>query len=434
MKIINMTAQLWHPCTAMKDLENFPPISIQSAKGSYLYTTDGQEVIDANSSWWCKILGHAHPRLQTALQEQMTLFEHVIVPNTHQSVLEKLIKYLAKLRPELCKASFASDGSCAIEMAVKLALHAKQILGQNHRQHFMALNGSYHGETGFALSLTEIPFFRQMYTPLLFSPRFIQQVPYVNSITDEQWDDCHTLWPSVLAQLEPHVNSLAAIIVEPIVQGSHGMRIYSKDFLRRLREFTHEHDIYLIADEIFTSFGRTGTALACDHANITPDILCLGKGMTAGFLPMSAMLTTQEIYDLFYVDYDPMHTFVHSHTYSGHALAAAVACATFEILEEEKIYAKVQQQSQSWADLMYEVAEATGKLQNIRHLGAIVAADINSTQPRLGFEVFRRALPKGAFLRPLGNTIYWTPPLNTPYETIQKLRDITIAAIRETCA
>lgn len=420
---------LWHPCTAVKDLANFPPITIQSARGSYLYTADGGKIIDAISSWWCKNLGHHHPRLHQALITQAEQFEHVMVPNTRQNALEQLSNSLASIRPELSKVAFASDGSCAVEMAVKLALHAKRILGQSERARFMCLDQSYHGETGIALSLTAMPLYQKIYKPLLLDCPVLHAIPYVNSADDPLWHDCSSVWPAIELQLLQHAPTLAAIIVEPIIQAAAGMRIYSKDFLLRLRQFTEQHGIYLIADEIFTGFGRTGTLLACDHAGITPDFVCLGKGLTGGMIPMSAMLTRSEIYNLFNVDFDPERIFFHSHTFGGHALAAAVANAVIEAVRVEKTYEKMQEVAPMWCTLMHEVQEATGQLSNIRALGGVVAADFVSEKARMSFEIFKASITRGAFLRPLGQTLYWAPPLNTSLETMHELRDITIAAI-----
>lgn len=423
------TTHLWHPCTAVKDLASFPPISIQSARGSYFYTHDGQAIIDAISSWWCKNLGHQHPRLQHALITQAKQFEHVMVPNTRQDVLEQLSCALAAIRPELSRVAFASDGSCAVEMAVKLALHAKKILGQTARSRFMCLNQSYHGETGLALSLTAMPLYQKTYKPILIDCPVLHSIPYVNSVDDPLWQDCSSIWPKIEQQLLTHAPTLAAIIVEPIVQAAAGMRIYSKDFLVRLRKFTEQHDIYLISDEIFTGFGRTGTMLACDHAAITPDFICLGKGLTGGVIPMSAMLTRSEIYNLFDVDFDPERIFFHSHTFGGHALAAAVANAVFTTFQDEKIYEKIKEDAPVWQTLMHEVQDATGQLCNIRALGGVIAADLVTKQARISFEIFKASIARGAFLRPLGHALYWAPPLNTSLKTMQELRDITIAAV-----
>ncbi len=234
-------------------------------------------------------------------------------------------------------------------------------------------------------------------------------------------------------QLEQQASSLAAIIVEPIVQGVGGMLIYSQDFLLRLRKWTQGHGIYLIADEIITGLGRTGLALACEHAEIQPDFICLSKGLTSGWLAMSAVLTSTEIFNLFYDDYSIEKNFLHSHTFSGNALAAAVALECLTILKDENIYAQVRSKETILKKLMEEVAAITGKLTNIRVIGAIAAAGLVLTEEqkkqRIGYQIFQEAIKKGAWLRPLGNTIYWLPPLNIDINTLEKLKDITIHSV-----
>jgi adenosylmethionine-8-amino-7-oxononanoate aminotransferase len=236
----------------------------------------------------------------------------------------------------------------------------------------------------------------------------------------------------LVKQLEPLVDSTTAILIEPIVQGAGGMKIYSQDFLRRLRKWTQEHHIHLIADEIMTGIGRTGKMLACEHAAIEPDFICLAKGLTSGWLPLSAVLTSTEIYNLFYADYSAGKNFLHSHTQCGNALAVSVALETLNIMEEEKICTHVQMLEPMILKYMREIAETTGKLTNVRGIGAIVAADlmVKDQQRRIGFEIYQQAVKRGALLRPLGNTIYWLPPLNIEHNTLQDLKEITQAAIQ----
>ncbi|MBS0358975.1 MAG: adenosylmethionine--8-amino-7-oxononanoate transaminase [Proteobacteria bacterium] len=423
----------WHPCMQMKDFETFPPLSIKSAEGSYLTLTNGQKLIDANSSWWCKSLGHGHPKLKSALLKQAEQFEHVMFGNTTNETIIALSEKLAELSPNLNKVFYASEGSCAVEIALKMSLHANYLQGQSHRTKFMALKNGYHGETCLALSASDLGLYRKAYESILQPVSFIDHIPYVLSTEDPLWEDCSTHWPKIEEHLNQHSKTLSAIILEPIVQGAGNMKIYSKDFLIRLRQWTTENHIHLIADEIMTGFGRTGYALACEHATIEPDFICLGKGLTAGWLPMSAVLTSQNIYDIFYDDYATHKAFLHSHTHSGNALAAAIALECFKITEEENIYASVQKNSEYLYKNMQQVAEKTRLLQNVRYIGFIAAADLMIEVPRAGYEIYKNAIPLGAFLRPLGNTIYWLPPLNTSLSTLDELTDITIRAIQKTC-
>ncbi len=334
--------------------------------------------------------------------------------------------------PPLNKIMYASDGSCAVEMAMKLSLHSRRIQEQHQKQLFASLENSYHGETGLSLGISDLGLYRKSYEAILIQPVFIQPVPYVSSKQDALWHNAELHWQKVEKQLEPYKEKLTAIVIEPILQGAGGMQVYSQDFLKRLRTWTKQHDIHLIADEIMTGFGRTGKMLACEHADITPDFLCLGKGLTAGFLPMSATLTSQTIFELFYDDYEKQKNFLHSHTHSGNPLCAAVALETLAIVREEQILQDVEKNSSILLAKMQWVSDQTGKIKNIRHIGMHVACDLITEKSRGGFLVFQQAMKLGALLRPLGNTIYWLPPLNTSVETIEELAVITRDAINQT--
>jgi len=422
---------LWHPCSQMKDYETFPPIPISHAEGAYLYRPDGSSLIDAISSWWCKSLGHNHPRLKQALIQQLDKFEHVILANTTNETIVKLSEKLAGLGPGLDKVFYASDGSCAVEIALKMSVHARYIKGETQRTRFMALANGFHGETLYAMSVSDLGLYRNPYNAVLPDAHFITDIPYVSGVDDPLWHDCSEIWPAIETQLNQHAEHLTAIIVEPILQGVGGMQIYSKDFLYRLHVWARANNIHLIADEILTGLGRTGLPLACQHADIIPDFICLSKGLTAGVIPMSAVLTSTEIYNEFYDDYATGKAFMHSHTHTGNALAAAVALEVLTILEEDNIYQQVQDKAKIMQEMMVGVAQATGQLHNIRGIGGMVAADLIVDDPneRRGYQVYQKAVELGALLRPLGNTIYWLPPLNTSIETLEKLKDITIQAI-----
>ncbi|KAF5282931.1 hypothetical protein FQR65_LT14131 [Abscondita terminalis] len=419
MDHINRDQQyIWHPCSQMKDYVAFPPLIIKKAYGSYIELTNGKRIIDAISSWWCKSLGHNHPRLKAALQAQLECFEHVIFANSTYEIIIQLSEKLGNLCPGLNKVFYASEGSSAVEIALKMSLHAQQLLNQNQRTQFTSLQNGYHGETFMALGLSDLGLYRKAYEAQLIKPNFIQNIPYVHSSSDPLWNNCSAVWPDIEKQLEKQEANLAAIIVEPIVQGAGGMKIYSQDFLRRLRNWTQTHGIYLIVDEIMTGLGRTGKALACEHAKIKPDFICLSKGLTSGWLPMSAVLTHPEIYNLFYNDYSSGKSFLHSHTFSGNALAAAVALECLNILKVEKIFQQVREKEIILKKLMHEVHDKTERLSNIRGIGAIIAADLQLTETekkqRIGYQIFQKALQLGAWLRPL-----------------EELKDISILAIKQ---
>ena len=422
---------IWHPCTQMKDLEQFPPFDVAGAAGSRITLRDGSQLIDAISSWWCKSLGHQHPALRRALFEQAEQFEHVIFANTTNEVIVELSAALAGLSPFLNKVSYASDGSSAVEMAMKMSLHARQNKGDKQRKHFLALENGYHGETLATLSVSDCGIYRDPYAAALMPVTFLSPLPYVSSRADPMWENCEQQWRVIEKKLLPYAETATAIILEPILQGAGGMRVYSQDFLRRLRQWTEVHDVHLIADEIMTGIGRTGKMLACEHAHIEPDFLCLSKGLTSGWLPMSVMLTRQSIYDLFYDDYANKKSFLHSHTHSGNVLAAKIALQVLITMREEKILERVKPLGQLMRSYMDKIAQSTQKIINVRSIGAVVAADLVCDDPsrRLGYEVFQRAASLGALLRPLGNTIYWLPPLNIPFCDLAELKQITEQAL-----
>lgn len=431
MSLIERDLQhIWHPCSQMKDYAAFPPIQIQSAHGVYLQTPSGHHIIDAISSWWCKSLGHNHPQIREALIQQAHQYEHIIGANTCSEPLVLLSEKLAQLNPKLSRVFYAGDGSSSVEIAIKMSLQAQQLRGKTARTTFMALENGYHGETIMTMALSDLGKFNKPFKALLPETHILKNLPYVMNQSEPAWNNIDAQWTDLLAQLEQHKDTLAAIVCEPIVQGSGGMLITSADFLNKLRAWCTENHVYLIADEIMTGIGRTGRALACEHAGITPDFVCLSKGLTSGWLTMSCVLTSDDIYNLFYDDYATGKTFMHSHTFSGNALAAACANATLDIIAEENIYAQVQSKSDYLAKAMQDVAIKTGLLKNVRHIGFIAAADLITEHPRAGFEVFKQAIPLGAWLRPIGNTIYWLPPLITDRNTIDILRDITIEAIQ----
>lgn len=421
---------VWHPASQMKDYETFKPLIIKRAHDCYIETIEGKKIIDAISSWWCKLLGHQHPRLKAALLEQLKKFEHVLLANTTYETIVELSEKLSLLMKAPTKVFYAGDGSSAVEIALKMSLHARRVEGDTKRNRLLALENAYHGETIGALSVSDVGIYRAPYEAFLFNTYFISSLPYVKNKKDPLWLDCGAHWEKIEKNLAPYAETATALIVEPIVQGAGGMKIYSQDFLKRLRNWSRKHHIHFIADEIMTGLCRTGKLLACHYAGIEPDFLCLSKGLTGGFLPFSAVLIQDEIYKLFYNDYDLGKSFLHSHTYSGNALGASVALQVLKVIEEEKIAAKALALEKKMLKHMQSIADETGKIKNVRGMGAIVAADlICDSHLRMGFEVYQQAVKLGALLRPLGNTLYWLPPLTMQDATLNKLKMITQQAI-----
>lgn len=420
---------IWHPASQMKDFESYPPLVVTKAQGSYLYTNKGP-LIDGISSWWCKSLGHGHPAVVRAISEQLHLFEHVISANTTHPKLVALGEALSKITKKQ-HIFFASDGSSAVEIALKLSIHANQIKGFSDKNQFVALKNAYHGETLATLNVSDLGAYKAPYKLLNLPSHFIENIPYVSGKNDPLWNNCEDHWLVIEQQLNALGDKIAAIIFEPIVQGAAGMLCYSPDLLKRLSAWAKVHKVYLIADEIMTGLGRTGEWLACDHAGIEPDLICLSKGLTSGSIPLSCVMLDHSIFELFYDDYARGTSFLHSHTYSGNALAVSAALATIKTMHDEEIIKQAQELGKYMMTCMQEVAQLSSRLSHVRGIGALVAADLeNKTKDRIGKKVSAEAQNLGALLRPIGNTLYWLPPLNTTKETIEKLAEITLDSIK----
>lgn len=413
---------VWHPCSQMKDYESFPPIEIVRAQGSYLYTRENKPIIDAISSWWCKSLGHAHADIKKAVAEQMEKFEHIIAANTISLPLVELSEKLSTYFSTLKRCFYADNGSTAIEVALKMALQYQHQIGRPARTKIMGFENGYHGETLFTLSVSDCDLYSSPYKNYLHDIEKIHHIPYVSGENDPYWvrlSDAQ--WQLILQQIEPHKKTLAAFVFEPILQGSGGMKVYSPDLLRRLRQWANENDVLLVADEIMTGFGRTGKMFACEHAQIEPDFICLSKGLTSGYAPMSVVVTSDCIYEAFYDDYQTYKAFMHSNTFCGYPLAAAAANACCKIYATQP---ELINKADDYLKLFENLQKETKAIKNIRHIGHHVAAELCDTTPRAGFELMKRAVKKGLLIRPLGNTLYLLPPLNTTMQTRQEISTI----------
>lgn len=421
---------IWHPCTQMKDFELCPPLVVERAQGSYLYTNQGP-LIDGISSWWCKSLGHGHPAVINAINEQLQCFEHVIAANTTHPKLVALGEELTKITKKQ-HAFFASDGSSAVEIAMKLAIHAQQIKGLPDKNQFIALKNGYHGETLGTMSVSDLGIYKAPYKSFGVSCHFIEHIPYISGIDDPLWSNCDTHWEKAEPYLNSVSESVCAVIVEPIIQGAGGMLCYSPAFLKKLANWAKANNIYLIADEIMTGMGRTGEWLAVNHAGIDPDLICLSKGLTSGSIPFSCVMIDHPIFELFYDEYSSGKSFLHSHTYSANPLAVSAALATIKTMQNEQIISQAKSLGNYMLNCLHDVAKLSGKLTNIRGIGAVVAADLEpKSAVRIGTKVYQKALNQGALIRPIGNTLYWLPPLNTDKDIIGKLAEITLHSIKE---
>ena len=391
-------AAVWHPCTQMKSHERFPLVPVSRAEGVWLHDFDGKRYLDAVSSWWVNLFGHAHPAIDAALRDQVGKLEHVMIAGfTHAPVVE-LAERLSKIAPgKLGHAFFASDGASAAEIALKMAFHYWANLGDRGKRRFVSLEGGYHGETVGALAVTDVAIFRDAYAPLVRESIVVPSPANAANAADAL--------EKLLAQRH---GEIAAMIVEPLVQGASGMRMYSADYLRRARELCTRYGVLLIADEIMTGFGRTGTMFACEQAGIAPDVLCLSKGITGGYLPLSCVLSSDAIYGGFYDD-DPRRGFLHSHSYTGNALACRAACAVLDLFERDDVIAANAAKAARFTQAAQPLAKHANA-RNFRHLGMIWAFEAATNDPAFASRAFALALERGVLLRPIGNTVYFMPP------------------------
>ena len=433
---------IWHPCSQMKDYQDFPPIIVNKGEGPYLYDTEGNRYIDIISSWWCNLLGHCNPKINAAVKKQLDKIEHVIFANfSHETAIE-LCEKLSKIIPQgLSKFNFSDNGSAAIECALKMSFQYHYQTGKTAKRHFMALTSAYHGETTGALSVGGVDLYSQIYKPLLFDIIRIEAPDCYRCSYGQERSSCDTqCFAAAEETFALYARKTTALIIEPLLQGAAGMRIYPAKYLQKLSQMCKHYDINLIADEIATGFGRTGKMFACEHAGITPDIMCISKGLTGGYLPMAITITTQEIYDAFYDDYQKGVAFMHSHTYSGNPLACSAALAVLDILEKENILKRSEKTAAYLHDQMTKAFTNHPNIGELRQIGLINALEIvknkKDKQPfdsaaRTGYQIYKAALKKGLLLRPLGDVIYFNPPLNITKEVLDCAVEACLASVLE---
>jgi adenosylmethionine---8-amino-7-oxononanoate aminotransferase len=392
-------------------------LQIVSTKGSHLILDNGQTIYDAISSWWCKPLGHRHDLVYDAIVSQLELFEHHISANAYNTQIEKLSTNLCGIFDTMDKVMYASDGSSAIEIAMKLSYEARLLQGQTHRSKFLALNNAYHGETIFTLSVCGISSYKAMYTPYLCNNHFINNVPYVSGRSDPIWQDCGIDTDELEQFVAEKSHEVTAIIIEPIVQGAAGLKIISRDFLIKLIHLVKKYDVHVISDEIMVGLGRLGClSVTKDILDYEPEFVCFAKNLTAGSIPMSATVIKSTISDLFRKN---NKLFAHSHTHSCNALAASVANSYLEFLTTSPIF---QQANDNEADLLKifnNLADKYPFIENTRAIGSIAACELNLSSEKLT-QLFNIDIVNGIYLRPIGNTLYIIPPLyNLQYDLIE---------------
>ncbi|WP_103075192.1 adenosylmethionine--8-amino-7-oxononanoate transaminase [Solilutibacter silvestris] len=442
-------ATIWHPCTQMREHPDLLPlVPIVRGEGAWLVAADGRRYLDAVSSWWTNIHGHGEPRIAAAIAEQARTLEHVLLAGfTHPSAVALAEQLLARAprqlgRAPLTKVFYADNGSAAVEVALKMAFHWFRNRGEPERRKFIALHNGYHGETLGALAVGDIPLYRRIYAPLLAEAIFAPSPDAHDARPGQSAEACALEAADVLASLlDAHGHEICALIVEPLLQCAGGMRMHHPIYLKRARELCDAHGIFLIADEIATGFGRTGTLFACEQAGIQPDLMCVSKGLTGGFLPLAAVLATQAIYDGF-LDDSRERAFLHSHSYTGNPLGCAAALASLAIFDSDDVL----ERNRVTAARMGELANGIATLPHIadvRQCGMVVAFELtrdgDKATPfdpalRIGLQAYRAALARGVVLRPLGDILYWMPPYCIDDAALAQLADVTAATIREATA
>ena len=443
-------AVLWHPCTQMREHPHALPLfPVARGDGAWLVGHDGRRVLDGVSSWWTNLHGHAEPRIAEAIARQARTLEQVILAGfSHAPAVELAERLLARAprepgRAPLAKVFYADNGSSGVEVALKMAFHWYRNRGDApKRTKFVALTNSYHGETVGALSVGDIPLYRRVYAPLLLEALFAPS-PDAFGATDavdaERRADIAA--DALAALLDAHPDEVCALILEPLVQCAGGMRMHHPQYLRRVRELCDRRGVFLIADEIAVGFGRTGTLFAFDQAGVQPDLMCLSKGLTGGFLPLCAVLATNEIYDGF-LDDSRERAFLHSHSYSGNPLACAAALASLDILEQDDVLARNRGTAARMAALASPFATHPA-VAEVRQTGMILAIELHPEPDnaedghaveiagRRGLRMYRAALDRGVLLRPLGDVLYWMPPYCVDDAQLSLLADATAAALEE---
>ena len=423
-------AAVWHPCTQMQHHERLPLVPIVRGEGPWLIDDQGRRLLDGISSWWTNLFGHCNPRINTAIRDQLEKLEHVMLAGfTHEPVVQLSERLSALTGHRLGHAFYASDGASATEIALKMSAHCWRNQGHPEKNRFVSLAGSYHGETVGALAVTDVPIFRDAYAPLVRAGAVVASPDARLAEAGESPADVARRAAAALeAHLERHHAATAALIVEPLIQCAAGMVMYDREYLRLARALCDRYRVHLVADEIAVGCGRTGTFFACEQAQIWPDFLCLSKGISGGYLPLSLVLSTDGIYDAFY-DQDVMRGFLHSHSYTGNPLACRAALASLDIFDQDDVLAGNRMRAARLAEAARSRFAHHPAVRNLRSRGMVLAFDVVTQNPEFSQRYFAAAIENGVLLRPIGRTVYFMPPYVIVDDEIEHLMNGAAAAL-----
>jgi adenosylmethionine-8-amino-7-oxononanoate aminotransferase len=423
----------------MKDHEWLPLVPIRRGEGIWLQDFDGRRYMDAISSWWVNLFGHSNPRINAAMAAQADQLEHVLLAGFSHEPAVRLAERLVDITPPgLTRVFYADNGSAGVEVALKMSFHYWRNTGRPEKTRFITLGNSYHGETLGALAVGDVALYKETYEPLLMRAITAPSPDCFHREPGETWEAYSLRRLADMERLlEEQAETVCAVIVEPLIQCAGNMRMYHPAYLSGLREACDRHGVHLIADEIAVGFGRTGTLFACEQAGITPDFMCLSKGLTAGYLPLCAVLTNDTVYQAFYDEYQNLTAFLHSHSYTGNPLACAVALETLDIFEQDRVIERNRTLATAMARETAHLADHP-QVAEVRQHGMTLAIEMIKDkasrtpypwQERRGLKVYRYALDQGALLRPLGNVVYFMPPYVITEAQIAKLGRIASEGI-----
>ena len=440
LDLIRDFENIWHPCTQMKDHEIQPPLWIERGDGVFLIDRDGRRYLDAIASWWVNLFGHNHPRINAALSEQLEKIAHVMFAGvTHKPAVDLAESLVRETPPNLTRVFFSDNGSTSVEVALKMSAQYWQLKGQPLRTRFAYLKGGYHGETLGALSVCGLDLFREKFGDLLLDHLEIKGPDCYRCPFEKVPETCDAECFEPMEQsLNHNRQTLAAVIVEPLVQGAAGMKMYPPIYLKKLQDACDATDIHLIFDEVAVGFGRTGSMFVCDQKEFRPTFLCLSKGITSGYLPLAATLTEERIFEVFYGEYSDLKLFLHSHSYSANPLACACANETLALLTDGEFLASLQPKIKFLEDYGSRLKELPW-CGEFRQTGLIARLELVKNQEtkepfpiekRMGYPIYLEGLRRGVFIRPLGNVIYFIPPLVITTMEIKQMVDTTYDSVQ----